>query len=78
MPKKKDYFETYRVEPTYKDPVTLKRFVTSRGKIVAPEKSGLTAKNQRKLARHIKYARYLALLPYNSYQVEKLGQSSSA
>lgn len=68
----KDYFNTYKIQPSYRDVQTLKRFLTSRGKIVSTDKSGLTAKNQRKLAQQIKYARYLALLPYTSYQREKL------
>jgi small subunit ribosomal protein S18 len=71
----KDYFKTYNTEPSYKDVDTLKKFLTSRGKIVSTEKSGLTAKNQRKLAEQIKYARYLGLLPYTSYQKEKLSTS---
>ena len=68
----KDYFNTYKTQPSFKEVDTLKKFLTSRGKIVAPDKSGLTAKNQRKLAEQIKYARYLGLLPYTSYQREKL------
>ncbi len=69
-----DYFNTYGVQPSYKDPETLKKFLTPRGKVLSREKSGLTAKNQRKLTKHIKYARYLGLLPYTSYQKEKLNQ----
>lgn len=71
----KDYFKTYNTEPTYKDVDTLKKFLTSRGKIVSTEKSGLSAKHQRKLSEQIKYARYLALLPYTSYQREKLSNT---
>ena len=71
---KKDYFNTYGVQPSYKEPETLKKFLTPRGKVLARDKSGLTAKNQRKLSKQIKYARYLALLPFTSYQREKLQQ----
>jgi small subunit ribosomal protein S18 len=72
----KDYFRTYAVAPSYKDTETLKKFLTPRGKILPRDKSGLTAKNQRKVAMHIKYARYLALLPFTSYQKERLNQAA--
>lgn len=72
----KDYFSQYGLRPDFKDTETLKRFLTPRGKIVPAEKSGLTAKNQRRLAVQIKYARFLALLPYTSYQTEKIKKSS--
>ena len=71
----KDYFKTYKTQPSFKDVETLKKFLTSRGKIINTEKSGLTAKNQRKLADQIKYAQYLGLLPYTSYQKEKLSST---
>lgn len=48
----------------YKDPQTLKHFITERGKIVPRRISGLTAKQQRSLTRAIKQARIVALLPY--------------
>ncbi len=68
----KDYFAKYNTQPDYKDVETLKKFLTPRGKIVGAEKSGLSAKNQRRLTREIKNARYMGLLPYTSYQSEKL------
>lgn len=71
----RDYFNTYGTEPTYKDPDTLRKFITPRGKIVDRDKSRLTARNQRKLSKAIKQARYLGLLPYTSYQQEKLQQN---
>lgn len=37
-------------------------------KLVSREKSGVCAKHQRELTKHVKYARYLALIPYTSYQ----------
>ncbi len=49
---------------TYKEPETLKRFVTPQGYIVGRDKSGLSQKQQRRLAREIKRARHLALLPF--------------
>ncbi len=71
----KDYFDTYKVQPSYKDVDTLKRYLTSRGKIVGIDKSKLSAKNQRKLAEQIKHARYLGLIAYTSYQKENRDQS---
>jgi len=51
-------------EIDYKDLVLLKGFITETGKIVPSRITGTHARYQRKLARAIKYARYLALLPY--------------
>ncbi|AKF08136.1 30S ribosomal protein S18 [Sandaracinus amylolyticus] len=48
----------------YKDPQTLKHFITERGKIVPRRISGLSAKQQRDLTRAIKLARKISLLPY--------------
>ena len=50
----------------YKDPQTLRHFVTDRGKIVPRRISGLSAKQQRSLTRAIKRARMIALLPYTA------------
>ncbi|OGK44535.1 30S ribosomal protein S18 [Candidatus Roizmanbacteria bacterium RIFCSPLOWO2_01_FULL_38_11] len=74
----KDYFIKTGTKPHYKDAETLKRFLTSRGKIKSREKSGLTAMTQRRLAQQIKYARYLALIPYTSYQSEHLEQNKTS
>lgn len=63
-----DYFEKYGIEPSYKDVETLKKFLTPRMKIMPREYSKLSAKSQRKLSKHIKYARYLALIPYVPYK----------
>ena len=48
----------------YRDGVALKRFTTERGKILPRRITGTCAKHQRQLARAIKRARALALLPY--------------
>jgi small subunit ribosomal protein S18 len=48
----------------YKDSSGLKRFTTERGKIMPRRITGTCAKHQRELARAIKRARTLALLPY--------------
>jgi len=50
----------------YKDPSVLKHFITERGKLVPRRISGLCAKNQRQVARAIKRARNLGLLPYTT------------
>ncbi len=48
----------------YKDTRTLQRYISERGKIVPSRITAVGAKNQRALARAIKRARFLALLPY--------------
>ncbi len=48
----------------YKDTFQLKKYITRKGKIYSREKTNLSAKEQRKLAREVKRARYMSLLPY--------------
>lgn len=48
----------------YKDIETLSRFVSDHGKIRSRRQTGTCAKHQRHLAREIKRARHLALLPF--------------
>lgn len=48
----------------YKDPKLLSRFVTERGKIVPSRITGVCAPHQRALAKAIKRARNIALLPF--------------
>jgi small subunit ribosomal protein S18 len=62
--KKVCWFEQNGVQPDYKDIKIIGRYVTERGKIVPRRLSGVTAKNQRKLAIAIKRARHLAMLPF--------------
>jgi small subunit ribosomal protein S18 len=52
-------------EIDYKDLGTLKAYVTETGKIVPSRITGTRAYYQRQLARAVKRARYLALLPYS-------------
>jgi small subunit ribosomal protein S18 len=59
-------FCTNKLRIDYKDPDTLRRFVTERGKILPRRITGSCAKHQRSLAVAIKRARSLALLPYVS------------
>ena len=48
----------------HKDIKLLQRFVSERGKIVPSRITAVSAKKQRELARALKRARFLALLPY--------------
>lgn len=48
----------------YKDIAILKQYIGETGKIVPSRITGTTAGTQRQLARAIKHARFLALLPY--------------
>jgi small subunit ribosomal protein S18 len=48
----------------YKDPKTLRFFITERGKIIPRRITGTCAKHQRSLTQAIKQARTVALLPF--------------
>ena len=48
----------------YKDVRTLGRYISERGKIVPSRITAVSAKKQRELAKAIKRARFLGLLPY--------------
>ncbi len=48
----------------YKDPQTLKFFITERGKILPRRISGNCAKHQRALALAVRRARMIALVPF--------------
>ena len=50
----------------YKDLERIGRYVTERGKMLPSRLTGTCAKHQRLLARAIKRARFMALLPYVS------------
>ena len=50
----------------YKDVELLSKFITPSGKIASRRSTGTCALHQRELARAIKNARYMALLPYVS------------
>jgi len=57
----------------YKDPAKLRRYISASGKIVSRRRTGTCAKHQRVLTVAIKRARHLALLPYVSAHVYKMG-----
>ncbi len=48
----------------YRDVKLLQRYISERGKIVPSRITAVPSKKQRELARAIKRARFLALLPY--------------
>lgn len=48
----------------YKDIETLQKFITERGKILPRRITGVSAYYQRRLAKAIKRARHVALLPF--------------
>ena len=51
-------------EPSYLDSATLKRYTSDRARIQPKMRTGVCSKHQRRLTKHIKYARHLALLPF--------------
>ncbi|MFC5281721.1 30S ribosomal protein S18 [Arcanobacterium canis] len=48
----------------YKDTATLRKFISDRGKIRSQRVTGVTVQQQRQIARAVKNAREMALLPY--------------
>jgi small subunit ribosomal protein S18 len=63
--KRSCYFcENKATQIDYKDVLTLRQFVSDRGKIIARRQTGTCARHQRMLIEAIKRARMLALLPY--------------
>jgi small subunit ribosomal protein S18 len=73
------YFRRPKVDPfeadktlkiDYKDIGLLKRFLTPEGKIRPRRQTGVNARNQRTLARAVKRARHLALLPYTDENLD--------
>ena len=63
--KKVCYFTKNKVKFIYyKDVETLKKFISPSGKIAPRRLTGTSAKYQRELAKAIKNARFMGLLPY--------------
>ena len=50
----------------YKDTALLRKFISDRGKIRARRVTGVSTQEQRKIARAVKNAREMALLPYST------------
>lgn len=64
--------EDKKVNIDYRDPESLKYFVSDNGKILSSRYTRLSAKDQRKLTKAIKKARILGFLPYtDKHKVEE-------
>tara|TARA_Y100001970_G_scaffold67811_1_gene86415 strand:- start:421 stop:627 length:207 start_codon:yes stop_codon:yes gene_type:complete len=56
----------------YRDPESLKNFISENGKILSSRYTRLNAKDQRKLTRAIKKARILGFLPFtDKHKIEE-------
>lgn len=62
--KKECVFCKNELDIDYKNIELLERYISSRGKILSRNISGNCAKHQRKVAREVKRARFLDLIPY--------------
>lgn len=62
--RKKDRLNQEGIEIDYKQIDLLKNYLTEAGKIVPSRVTGTSVQNQRKIAKAIKQARFLALIPY--------------
>ena len=64
--------EDKKVNIDYRDPESLKYFVSDNGKILSSRYTRVSAKDQRKLTKAIKKARILGFLPYtDKHKVEE-------
>ena len=54
----------------WKDTRTLNRYVSERGKIVPSRITAVSQKKQRELAKAIKHARFMAIMPYVRQEVD--------
>ena len=62
---KQDFFSANNMKHIdYKDVDILKKFLNPSARMVARRRTGVAAKNQRKLSEAIKRARFMGLLPY--------------
>ncbi|MBU1289627.1 30S ribosomal protein S18 [Patescibacteria group bacterium] len=52
------------LEINYQDTETLFRFTSGQAKIITPKRTGVCAKHQRQLAKAIKRARVMGLMPF--------------
>ena len=62
--KRKNFSEDPNFTIDYKDTKFLSRYISEKGKIMPSRITNVSAKKQRELARAIKRARYIALLPF--------------
>ncbi len=67
MNSKQCYFTENNIKHIdYKDVDLLKKFLNPHARIISRKRTGVTAKNQRKLALAVKQARFMGLLPFVS------------
>lgn len=67
MTTKQCYFSQNNIKHIdYKDVEMLKKFLNPHARLMSSRRTGVSAKNQRKLALAVKRARYMGLLPYVS------------
>ncbi|HEY0118071.1 MAG: 30S ribosomal protein S18 [Cellulomonas sp. 73-92] len=65
--KKSNPLKTSKIDVIdYKDTALLRKFISDRGKIRARRVTGVSVQEQRAIARAVKNAREMALLPYSS------------
>nr|YP_009496518.1 ribosomal protein S18 [Actinocyclus subtilis]AWT39231.1 ribosomal protein S18 [Actinocyclus subtilis] len=62
--KKKNLLLSFNQKIDYKNIDLLKLFITEQGKILPRRATGVTAQQQRKIAKAIKRARILSLIPF--------------
>ncbi len=48
----------------YKDTMIINKYINEKGKILPRRMTGACAKHQRHIAEQVKYARFMALIPY--------------
>ena len=62
---KQDFFSANNIKHIdYKDTEILKKFLNPNARMVSRKRTGVTAKNQRKLSEAVKRARFMGLLPF--------------
>lgn len=64
LKKENCFFCQKKIQVSYKKIDILKDFLSDRKKILGRSRSGLCQKHQKRLAREVKRARYLGLLPF--------------
>ena len=62
--KRKNLGDNQNFKIDYKDVKFLSRYISEKGKIMPSRITNVSAKTQREIARAIKRARFVALLPY--------------
>jgi len=62
------FFCKFNTNPSIHEIENLDKFISPRKKILHREKTNVCAKHQRVLTKVIKHARFLALIPFVSYQ----------